>query len=102
MPTPDFGLCLNQDCVLSYCKMPRGLDDQIQKIDAREKRNEDTSDLTAPMKEFYAPFFQFNEECSKCSTALYRVTERGPEFEGLNKLLDAGARLRAKGLLSHP
>ncbi len=102
MPTPDFGLCLNQDCVLCYCKIPKSLSDQIGTVDAKKKRNEDTSKLDVALKEAFARFFQFTFICSECGRSMYRATLPGPEFDGLNDLLQSGTRLRAKGLLSHP
>ena len=108
---PNFGVCINQrdNCELS-CQRP-SLDDLYRRmtvVEAQESRGIDSQVAKSSLKHFL-PFFQVGPRCSKCDCPLGFVTqptaglpvdsdERG-RIESMNRLLDAGYKLQAMGII---
>jgi len=111
MANSNFGVCVNQrdNCELS-CERP-SLDElprRIAVVEAQESRGVDSQLAKSSLKRFI-PFFQTGPFCSRCNGPLRFATqptaglsEHSDErrrLEDMNRLLDAGGKLQAMGII---
>jgi hypothetical protein len=108
---PNFVVCINHrdNCELS-CERP-SLDDlphRMAVVEAQESRGIDNQLAKASLKHFL-PFFQTGPRCSKCDSPLGFVTQptaglpvnsdERRRIGSMNRLLDAGYKLQAMGII---
>ena len=107
----DFGVCINQrdNCELS-CERPslNVLPRRMAVAEAEEIRGIDSQLARSSLKHFL-PFFQTGPRCSKCYGRLGFVTQptaglpaasdKRRRLESMNRLLEAGYKLQAMGII---
>lgn len=108
---PNFGICISprDKCELS-CERP-SLDDlprRVAVVEGQESRGIDSQLAKLSLKHFL-PFFQSGPRCSKCDGPLGFVTQptaglplhsdERRRVESMNRLLDAGYKLQAMGII---
>jgi len=102
---PDFGICENNECELSYRRNAiDNLFERVAVVEDRERRHADITDMF-PLLRHFEPFFQFSAACEKCGTLLCRVTQPTANLKAdseeynrrsrLNKVLQTGYKLQA-------
>ena len=108
---PDFGVCSSNEerCGLSFeSHTLNRLFGTIAAIEARRRSGGNADELTPHLSEFIR-FFQTGAFCSQCTSPLVRVTQPTAGLAAdneerrrrvrLNKVLDAGYKLQAMGVL---
>ena len=97
----EVGVCGNSDCKLFYKNMPRyqGLVELLDTMDRRDKRNAPIDEL-AKNTDIYSRFFHLDGTCSDCHKTVFGIADIEAEGEQLRAILNAGVRLRARGLLN--